>query len=173
MSARRRAVETRWSRDAVNDGTADVVAFGAMSIGLVLGTLDKLWPTSIPTVRYEHGIAMSSSIAAHAEEAATAPIDAVQPMSADAAEVGLASSPVHGLDHVSFEPSAPLVDRSQESKAAYESPEQLAPRPLADYTSDAGQQPMSISGSAHHDSHSGDAPDVLSVAPPGIDCKSG
>jgi hypothetical protein len=63
------------SRDAVDTGTADAVAFGTMATGLVIGAMEQLAPAWSLIARYGHGVERPPSAVDHTEVAA----QAVQP----------------------------------------------------------------------------------------------
>jgi hypothetical protein len=69
MKARRRLSDGKISRDAVDAGAAEAVAFGTMAAGLVIGSMEQLAPAWSVTARYGHGVDRPSSAATHTDVA--------------------------------------------------------------------------------------------------------
>jgi hypothetical protein len=152
MKDRRRLSDGKLSRDAVDTGTAEAVAFGTMAAGLVIGTMEQLAPAWSVTARYGHGVDPASSAAGNGSAAIPA-AEAVQVAHADVATLDHAA-PFREMAHqADLQPQAPAEPGHEE--AAGDSPSgssatatpahDLSPEPVGDATAAAA------SGPAHGD----------------------
>lgn len=118
MKARRRLSDGKLSRDAMDAGTAEAVAFGTMAAGLVIGAMEQFAPAWSVTARYGHGVDRPSSNVTHADMAS-------QAAQADAEALGHAL-PFRELTHqVDVQPQAPDAEPRHVEPATSSSAELL------------------------------------------------
>lgn len=136
MKARRRLSDSRLSRDTVDAGTAEAVAFGTMAAGLIIGAMEQLTPAWTVTARYGHAADRPPSADGHADVAAqvaqagTATLDHALPLR----EV---------THHADLQPQAPDAEPQHAEPAASPSAELL---PMLVPTHEMASDPAVVPG---------------------------